>query len=454
VLIGKKENIKKLLIGCLVLTFCKKIMIIMKTKLVLKLNLIALFFFLTIVENQGSGKEEISEIKPFSRVILKKTTSNYDLVFDNYNLFNVPSNNLGPLLWSAGHESGNQNEWTSDGGGGEFNSGTGNSVASTAFARTGKYSLKLSINTTSGDSHGTRNFRWKEIGANKDIIFTQYVYFPAKIDLDPNNAWFNLLQTKGVKFAAGGPGTGPDQINNPHFSVGIDVRGGAGSRGANYLTLADLQKFWGGTTNVVWKAPVGIDLPVNKWVKIQMRIIQDRGNNGRVLLWQDDVLVIDTGLRNTLRPEVDVNQYSINAYADKTFPNTTTYYIDDLSINLPDDTSNQAYKVTTAPSPTSGGKILIAQFEKDTDVKITSPLNNSTLPKNTTISIKASASNPVSEVQKIEYFKDGVLLGSSVNTPFTYNWLNAEEGIYQIQVKAYFKNGDVKFSTINKLLVK
>jgi len=37
-----------------------------------------------------------------------------------------------------------------------------------------------------------------------------------------------------------------------------------------------------------------------------MRIIQDRGTNGRVLLWQDDVLVADTGLRNTLRPEVDV----------------------------------------------------------------------------------------------------------------------------------------------------
>jgi hypothetical protein len=87
-------------------------------------------------------------------------------------------------------------------------------------------------------------------------------------------------------------------------------------------------------------------------------------------------------------------------------------------------------------------------------VVITSPLNNSTLAKNSTISIKASASNPVSEVQKIEYYKDGVLLGSSVNTPFTYNWVNADEGVFQIQVKAYFKNGDVKFSTINKLLVK
>jgi hypothetical protein len=372
-------------------------------------------------------------------------------IFNENNPSIIPSNNLGQLLWSAGHEAGTQSEWTGDGGGGEYNSGTGNSAVSTAFARTGKYSLKLSINTASGNSHGTRNFRWKEIGSNTDLIFTQYVYFPAKIDLDPNNAWFNLLQTKGVKFAPGGAGTGPDQINNPHFTVGIDVRGGAGSGGANYLTLADLQKFWGGT-NVSWKAPVGIDLPVNKWVKIQMRIIQDRGTNGRVLLWQDDVLVADTGLRNTLRPEVDVNQYSMNAYADKTFPNTTSYYADDLSINLPAAISTQLYKVTT--SPVDGGKILIAQFTKDTGVNITSPLNNSTALKNSTVLIKATASSTVSNIQKIEYYRDGGLLGTSLNTPYEFNWLNAGAGVYQIQVKAYFNNGDIKYSQINNLIVK
>jgi len=425
----------------------------MKTNLIINLNLIALFFSLAIVENLGFGKVEISGIKSFSAEILNKKSGNNGFIFNENNPSIIPSNNLGQLLWSAGHEAGTQSEWTGDGGGGEYNSGTGNSAVSTAFARTGKYSLKLSINTTSGDSHGTRNFRWKEIGSNTDLIFTQYVYFPAKIDLDPNNAWFNLLQTKGVKFAPGGAGTGPDQINNPHFSVGIDVRGGAGSGGANYLTLADLQKFWGGT-NVSWKAPVGIDLPVNKWVKIQMRIIQDRGTNGRVLLWQDDVLVADTGLRNTLRPEVDVNQYSINAYADKTFPNTTSYYADDLSINLPAAISTQPYKVTTSPSPVVGGKILIAQFTKDTGVNITSPLNNSTALKNSTVLIKATASSTVSNIQKIEYYRDGGLLGTSLNAPYEFNWLNAGEGVYQIQVKAYFNNGDIKYSQINNLIVK
>lgn len=235
----------------------------------------------------------------------------------------VPSNRLGEQLWSTGHESGSQADWFVNGGGGEFNSNTGNSFVSTELARTGNYALKMSINTTKGGGHATRNYRWKEISEHSDLIFTQYFYFPNRIDFDRNNNWFNLIQTKGVKFAPGGAGTGPDQINLPHYVLGLEVRGGAGSGGANYLSLADLQKFWGSNPDVTWKAPAGIDLPVGKWVKIQLRIIQDRGDKGRVLVWQDDTLIIDTGFRNTLKPEVDVNMFSINAYADKTFPHVT-----------------------------------------------------------------------------------------------------------------------------------
>ncbi|ERM81029.1 hypothetical protein P872_11545 [Rhodonellum psychrophilum GCM71 = DSM 17998] len=400
------------------------------------------------------GKGEIHDSKFFMWDNFDKKNETNGIVLIENTTNNVPSNKLGKLLWSATHEIGNQNEWNGDGGGGEYNSGTGNSAVSTTVARTGKYSLKLSLNTTSGDSHGTRNYRWKEIGNNADLIFTQYFYFPHRIDLDPMNDWFNLIQTKGVKYAAGGPGTGPDQINNPHFVVGIDVRGGAGSGGANYLTLADLQKFWSGNSNVVWRAPQGLNLPTNKWVKIQMRIIQDTGNNGRILLWQDDVLVVDTGLRNTLRPEVDASHFSINAYADKTFPNVTTFYLDDLTINLPEETTSQKFKVTTAELPSTGGKILIAQFAKDTNVEITSPLDNSSITKNSNLIIKAIASSTISEVQKIEYYQGEVLLGISVKQPHEFNWSNVSEGVYQLKIKAYFNNGDTKFSYINRVTVK
>jgi len=74
-----------------------------------------------------------------------------------------------------------------------------------------------------------------------------------------------------VKFAPGGAETA-DQINNPHFSVGIDCEGELSGGGETILPLADLQKFCG-RNKCEWKAPVGIDT-VNKWVKIKCRIIQ------------------------------------------------------------------------------------------------------------------------------------------------------------------------------------
>ncbi|WP_439483334.1 malectin domain-containing carbohydrate-binding protein [Cyclobacterium plantarum] len=337
----------------------------------------------------------------------------------------APQNILEKELWTAGHEAGNQNEWSLNGGGGEFNSGNANSNISNDVARTGNYSLKMSINTTNGGGHGTRNFRWSEIGDHKDLIFTQYFYFPNRIDLDPNNAWFNLAQTKGVKFASGGAGTGPDQINNPHFALGIKVRGGAGSGGANYLSLSDLQKFWGDQPGASWEAPAGINLPVRKWVKIQMRIIQDRGDKGRILVWQDDQLIMDTGLRNTLRPEVDTNMFSINAYADKTIPTTTIIYLDDASIHLPGKVEEP---IPTIPP----------------SVNIVSPENNSSYTENTEVGIQAQVtSTNTTKITKVDFFNGNQLIGTSTTTPHSIKWTNATAGSYKIKAVAMDENNMV-----------
>ncbi|MFC4874937.1 malectin domain-containing carbohydrate-binding protein [Negadavirga shengliensis] len=357
----------------------------------------------------------IYAIETLNNVFYKKQ----DLLQDK-----IPSNKLGKQLWSANHTDGTQNEWYVNGGGGEFNSESGNSVVSTDVAKTGKYSLKMSINTTNGSGHATRNYRWGEISKNEDLIFTQYFYFPNRIDFDRNNDWFNLIQTKGVKFAPGGAGTGPDQINLPHFVLGIEVRGGTGSGGANYLSLADLQKFWGGAPNVTWRAPAGVDLPVRKWVKIQMRIIQDRGDKGRVLVWQDDVLIIDTQFRNTLRPEVDTNMFSINAYADKTYPNITSIYVDDLSINLPADPEEEQ----VAANPPY--------------VNISSPQNETKITYGEGIEIRAEAkADGDNTITKVDFYRGDNFLGSSSQAPFLYKWSNPGEGTHKLKAVARDNKG-------------
>lgn len=337
------------------------------------------------------------------------------------------TNALGEELWSAGHENGNQSEWLINGGGGEFNSKNGNSVVSSAYAKSGKYSLKMSINTSNGGGHATRNYRWKEISNHDDLIFTQYFYFPKRIDFDRNNDWFNLIQTKGVKFAKGGAGTGPDQINLPHFVLGLEVRGGAGSGGANYLSLADLQKFWGGNKpDKIWTAPDGINLPVGKWVKIQMRIIQDRGDKGRVLVWQDNNLIIDTGLRNTLRPEVDTNMYSINAYSDQTYPAVTNIYLDELSINLPAEIVEEEKSVEVTP-------IL------DPTVKIVSPSEeNYEITEGEKLSIVVEASSdPRLSVKMVEFFINNKWQGAASKSPYSLSIADLKAGKYKIRAKVW-----------------
>ncbi|SHM41986.1 Por secretion system C-terminal sorting domain-containing protein [Cyclobacterium lianum] len=329
----------------------------------------------------------------------------------------VPGNLLGDELWTAGHESGDQREWSQDGGGGEFNTGSGNSTVSSELSHTGNYSLKMSINTSRGEGHGTRNYRWAELGNHEDLIFTQYFYFPARIDLDEKNAWFNLIQTKSVKFAPGGAGTGEDQINDPHFVLGLKVRGGAGSGGANFLVMSDLQEFHVNQSGAFWQAPAGMDLPVNKWVKIQMRIIQDHGDRGRILVWQDDHLIIDTGPRNTLRPEVDQNMFSINAYADKTFPALTNFYVDDVSIHLPG----------TQPIPVE---------DLLPSVSIIAPDNNSIVRSDSEVEIQAEVSSADSQIVKVEYYNDTELIGTSTTPPYAIKWIQPVSGSYTIKAVA------------------
>ncbi len=329
-----------------------------------------------------------------------------------------PSNRLGKQLWKAQHLNGTQDEWYANSGGGEFNSGTGNSSISKDVARSGEFSLKMEIDTRSGSSHGTRNYRWNEISRNDDLIFTQYFYFPHRIDFDRNNDWFNLIQTKGVKFAEGGPGSGPDQINLPHFVLGLEVRGGTGSGGPNFLSLADLQKFWGGSNDRVWRAPKGVDLPTNKWVKIQIRLIQDRGDEGRVLVFQDDQLIIDTGHLNTLKPEVDTNMYSVNAYADKTYPNITKIYIDDLSINLPAEEKEE--KIPTPPN-----------------VNLIAPEDNLTIYLGESINIESEVSIiDNNEILELAFYGNNEKIGTTTSPPYNLTWKPNEIGEYKIKVTA------------------
>src|SRR5262249_11481328 len=81
----------------------------------------------------------------------------------------------GTRLFFAGMEGGNLGEWSSGGGGGMFNSGTFEALASGDVAHTGSYSLRAKVWTLGGDS-GVRAFRWAEPRANREASYAAWFF--------------------------------------------------------------------------------------------------------------------------------------------------------------------------------------------------------------------------------------------------------------------------------------
>lgn len=237
---------------------------------------------------------------------------------------------LGVMLWQATMETGDQSEWRLDDGGGEYNSGSGDAFVSTQNARSGQHSLLMRIDTEKGGG-GTRQFRWNELD-NVDTITTMWAYLPHHIGLDRLNDWFNFIQWKTVKWA-GKPG-GSYAYNDPLWSLDIHERGGPGSGGDNFLKLVDFDDPNGVSAE---DAPAGMNLPIGEWFKITTHFRRAVGDEGWIRVWLNDELMFDKRGIQTMRPDQSYTGWSVNAYADITYPNVTEVFIDDVAIHLPGD---------------------------------------------------------------------------------------------------------------------
>jgi hypothetical protein len=104
----------------------------------------------------------------------------------------VPSSRR--VIWSAGMEAGNLNEWSLNGGGGLYNSGSFTAGASTAVAHSGAWSLKGTITTPFSPSSGVRAFRWDEARKNRDAYYSVWLYVPQGAKVTGN--YWNVFQFK------------------------------------------------------------------------------------------------------------------------------------------------------------------------------------------------------------------------------------------------------------------
>lgn len=243
----------------------------------------------------------------------------------------------GKILWSADMETGDMSQWYAPAkddrgghnGGGIFNSGTAEAVASQDYAHSGKWSAKLTISTSGGHSSGARLFRWKESHDpayfNSGLYYSAWLYFPHQYRLTANphtGRFFNLVQFKS-KHSGG---------IDPTFILDVQNR----PNGAMYSTLG-----WWNRLQMEGPRPgqfggqrfqqTAADLPVGQWVHIEVYLKPAGDFSGHIAVWQDGVQIFDEDNIRTRYPDGD-NGWSVNLYSDGLDPNPSVIYVDDAKI--------------------------------------------------------------------------------------------------------------------------
>ncbi len=242
------------------------------------------------------------------------------------------------ILWSADMETGDMSQWYAparqagnNNGGGVFNSGIADAVASTDYAHSGKWSAKLTITAPppGARSSGARLFRWKESHDpayfSSGLYYSAWLYFPHQYRLtgDPRTGRFwNLVQFKSKHGSGSDPVLFLDVQNRPN--------------GGMYSILG----WW---NNLQMEGPRpgqfggrrfeqrNADLPVGRWVHIETYLKQADDFSGHITVWQDGEQIFDEDNIRTKYPNSD-DGWSVNLYSDGLDPNPSVIYVDDAKI--------------------------------------------------------------------------------------------------------------------------
>jgi hypothetical protein len=242
--------------------------------------------------------------------------------------------------WTGDFEEGNLSDLTLNGGGGEFNSGSGDTTASTVRAHTGNWSAAARLATANG---GTRLFRWNETRANREFVASAWLYLPGNVT-SRGNFW-NLMQIKSRSTTG---------LNEPIWQADVTLVGGNyrldmiwyGNRNAPpiYGPFAGMTQGWKRYTYLTLPeaAPNGqVNLPKDQWFRLRFEVRQSRDFDGALRVRVGDTVAYDF---QNVRTSYDncaynawctSNEWSVNNYSDGLQPAPVTVGIDDVQIATP-----------------------------------------------------------------------------------------------------------------------
>jgi hypothetical protein len=214
----------------------------------------------------------------------------------------------GRVLWSADHETGDLSQWSAGDGGGVFNSGTGEVRPSQTVARTGRFSVALSIRDASGQPQAARIFRWAENPL--EAYYSAWLLFPERFQ---TGLWWDVFQFKS-----------PDEAGQSQPTWVLNVGNRPDGEMVFYLWDAlNRRSYQDGSRSTT--------VPVGRWVHVEAFYRRSTAEAGRIVVWQDGVKLFDRdGVRTAISERV---QWSLANYTDWLAPSTATIYADDAVIS-------------------------------------------------------------------------------------------------------------------------
>jgi hypothetical protein len=232
----------------------------------------------------------------------------------------------GKILWSTGFESGDLRDlyapsgppWDQsnpgiNNGGGEFNSGSYSCAPSKDYAHSGSWCCKTIIDTGAGVS-GVRLFRWKETqadlaGPNAGLYMSAWYLFPLPWNV---GSWQQIWECKS-KHPAG---------DDAFWQLNLKNR----PNGNLYLV-----PFNWPTQNFLPQVAT-VDVPINRWFKIECYVKPASDATGIFRAWQDDVLIAEALNVPTRYADGDY-EFAVTNYGQGFTPSGVVIYVDDLNIS-------------------------------------------------------------------------------------------------------------------------
>ena len=216
------------------------------------------------------------------------------------------------VRWSAGHETGDLSEWRPGGKEAVFNTGTGRVKVSDAHARTGRYSLELSVTDSAAQTQAARIFQnavFEPSRSPRSAYFSAWFYFPRSVRTEAN--WWNVLQFKSRT----------DNRNDPTFVLNVD---GSGDANMSFYLFSSLSR-------QSYPASTPVPIPLEQWVHVEIKYTASPFKNGAVQVWQDGAELLNVQGVQTNYADALVD-FSINNYGAELSPDPTIY-VDDVAIS-------------------------------------------------------------------------------------------------------------------------